>query len=290
MDKNLCEKFKNVWTNFNEKLIGGNYKINDDGDFKQYCSGQNCVNELEKINAGCLYLFDAFFGNSSSRTNHSSINVVDYIMIWLIYMLSLKGNETKDSLQHFYKTNINNQEKYTNSIKSVEGCNNYKDLILKNHDLTNRDMDNNIISELYDAFKLLCKMYTGFDESTSNCTNCLQYAKEFFEKYEKLNKESNIINNGSFNQILSTLSTDYNKLKDKCSDSSSFPLIELKQISALKSGETSSSSSIANKLFIVLSIFGAIAIFLGISYKVNNELKNIFIKYMQILTKNSYAS
>ncbi|ETB61162.1 hypothetical protein YYC_02088 [Plasmodium yoelii 17X] len=267
MNKQVCEKFKNVWTNFNDKLIEGKYKINDDGDFKQYCSSQNCVNELEKINAGCLYLFDAFFKDSNlfKSVAKSNIDIVDYIMVWLIYMLSLMQNESKNSLHHFYTTNINNQENYTNSIKNVEGYSNYKDLILKKHNLTNRDMYNNIISELYDAFKLLCEMYIEFDEKTSNCTKFSEKANQFVNKYEELNKDSNNTYGSSYNKILSTLSTDYNKLKDKCSNIPSITEIATKRYSQM-SGDTSS-LSIGNKLFIVLSIFGAIAIFLGISYK-----------------------
>ncbi|SCL81644.1 Plasmodium variant antigen protein Cir/Yir/Bir, putative, partial [Plasmodium berghei] len=89
-----------------------------------------------------------------------------------------------------------------------------------------------------------------------------------------------------------TLSTDYDNIKNECKDAqcSNFPILPAikttqnatngpKQASetisitnSIKTSSqtsevTSSSSSIGNKLFTVLSIFGAIAFFLGISYK-----------------------
>ncbi|ETB63211.1 hypothetical protein YYC_00259 [Plasmodium yoelii 17X] len=220
MDKNLCKKFNDVRGWFPDNLSNGKYEFKEGKHFNKYCNNNNCDGPFDKISAGCLYFFNEFFGNSELLSQYANnyINVVDYIMIWLNYMLSLKQNDLKNSLKHFYDTYIKSGNKYNTSIQNVKGCNNYKDLILKKHDLTNDDMDNNIISELYGAFKLLCKMYTEFDERTSTCTNCLQYANDFFSKYEKLNKDHNITNNSSLNQLLSTLSTDYNKIKDKCSD------------------------------------------------------------------------
>ncbi|SCL81481.1 Plasmodium variant antigen protein Cir/Yir/Bir, putative, partial [Plasmodium berghei] len=66
MDAEICKNFLLVRTNFPDQLDNnGNYKIEDDTHFKEYCSNQNCVNELEKISAGCLYLFNEFFKDSS---------------------------------------------------------------------------------------------------------------------------------------------------------------------------------------------------------------------------------
>ncbi|CDU85264.1 uncharacterized protein PY17X_1043500 [Plasmodium yoelii] len=268
MNKEVCKKFENIRTNFTYQSSNKSYQIKNENDFKKYCTSNNCSTEFDKISAGCLYLFDAFFESSSSFKNlaNSNINVVDYIMLWLSYILSLKNNEFKNSLKSFYSTVINSDEKYKKSINYVEGNSNYRDLIVKKHNLTNDDMDNNIISKLYDAFKLLCEMYTAFDESTLNCTNCSEKASQFVNKYEELNRDSNNTYGSSHNKILSTLSTDYNKLKDKCSNTSSFPSIDPVKFSE-KSSQVTSSSSIANKLLLVLSIFGAIGIFVGISYK-----------------------
>ncbi|CXI87153.1 BIR protein [Plasmodium berghei] len=278
MDANICSNFLLVRNWFPDNLIDGQYKIVDDQHLKKYCSGNSCDSDLEKINAGCLYLFNEFFGSSEyfESVAKSNTHIVEYIMIWLSYMLNLKENNDNQisALQHFYTTYINKQERYTNTITDVTEYNSYKDLI----DKTNMvNMDIKDISKFYSAFKLLCEMYTGFDTNTSNCT-CSEKANKFVEEYKELNNNNN--KGSSYNKILSTLSTEYNKLKNECKDAqgSNFPPLSeintskisvksFEETSAQTSVATSSNSSIGNKLFTVLSIFGAIAFFLGISYK-----------------------
>ncbi|SCL83007.1 BIR protein [Plasmodium berghei] len=273
-----CERFKNVSTNFTYQSSNQNYKIENNNDFKKYCSNQNCVNAIEKVNAGCLYLLDAFFKDSNlfKSVAKSNIDIVDYILLWLIYILSLNGNEIKNSLKFFYTTHINNH-KYNEEITGVETYyNSYKDLIVKKHDMTNVNMNKNIISILYDAFNILCNMYIEFDVNNIDCKKYLNKANEFVEKYKKLNEYHNNNNDAnSYNKILSTLSTDYNNFKNtcknaKCNDTPSLPWITTKislQHSAQGFEDTSSILSLANKLIPVLSILFTIAIFCGISYK-----------------------
>ncbi|ETB56501.1 hypothetical protein YYC_05540 [Plasmodium yoelii 17X] len=265
MDSNICSNFLLVKTNFPDELSNGKYQFNNEY-FKKYCTS-GCNDPFEKINAGCLYFFDEFFGTSDlfKSVAKSNTNIVDYIIIWLSYKLSLMENELKETLGFFYSIYIKNGDKYRNTIANISEYNSYMELISKNHDLTNVNMNKNIISELYDAFKLLCEMYTEFNENTSNCTKCSGKAGQFVKKYEKLKNESGITTNSSYSKALCTLSTDYDNLKNKCKDFTLLPEITTK-CSAQMSVVTSS-SSIANKLFIVLSIFGAIGIFLGISYK-----------------------
>ncbi|CXJ30287.1 BIR protein [Plasmodium berghei] len=275
MNKDVCSNFIYLMTNLEYDSSNKKYQIIKDDHFKQYCSNQNCVNELEKISAGCLYLFNEFFKDSSvfNSVAKSNINIVDYIIIWLSYMLNLKeNNDGTSNLTYFYTTNINN-DKYTNTIDGVEGYTSYKDLIDKKKDLM--DISNENMSKFYDAFKSLCEMYTEFDDTNKNCTKCSGKAKEFVEKYKNLNENSNNTEGSPYRKILSTLSNDYNNLKNKCD---SFPTISEintstntakrpEQASAQASEVTLSSSSIGNKLIPVLSIFGAIAFFLGIGYK-----------------------
>ncbi|ETB59036.1 hypothetical protein YYC_03328 [Plasmodium yoelii 17X] len=264
MNKEVCKRFENVWKDFPDTLSNEKYQFKGGEFLNKYCTGNSCDGDLDMISAGCLYLLNEFFKNSSvfRSVAKNNINIVEYIMIWLSYMLNLKKNEGSESLNYFYTTSIDN-DKYKTSIDKVGDCNNYKDLIDKKKYFL--DIDKNIISNLYDAFKSLCKMYTGFDESTSNCTNCSQHAQNFAEKYKELNKESNIPNNRSYNKLVYTLSNDYNNLKINCKNCSSFPEIE-PSIYALTSEDTSS-SSIGNKLISVLSILVAIAFLGGISYK-----------------------
>ncbi|SCL83816.1 BIR protein, partial [Plasmodium berghei] len=297
-----CEKFMNVWEFFPDKLAQNNeyHEINDSNFLNSYCGSYNCDTDLQKMNAVFFYLVNEFFGPSGVFKNNekSNINAVEYIIIWLSHMLNLKDS-TGNILTNFYKIYIKNQEKYKNTINGVEGCNNYDDLIYKKNELMN--ITNEKLSKFYAPFKSLCNMYNEFNENKKDCTNCLNDAKEFVEKFNELNKDYNNGKDSPYNQLLSTLSTDYDNLKNKCNGNSSFPPIETIQSSGQSSEQTSkqtvetsdqspeqtskqnpeqtvqileqisevtsSNSSIGNKLFTVLSIFGAIAFFLGISYK-----------------------
>ncbi|CDS44114.1 uncharacterized protein PY17X_0950501 [Plasmodium yoelii] len=245
MNKQVCERFKNVWTNFTYEPSNQSYQIKNDNDFKQYCSNQNCVNELEKIDAGFLYLLDGFFKNSSvfESVAKSNIDLVEYILIWLSYILSLKKNEGSESLNYFYTTNINN-DKYTNIIGGVDAYSSYKDLIDKKKDFLNIKFED--VSKFYDAFKLLCEMYIEFDDENKNCKKYFEGDNKFFKKYEELKNDPSISRNNSYNQILSTLLNDYDNLKSKCNN---FP------------------SHLTYSLISIAFIFIAITIFWRFSYK-----------------------
>ncbi|ETB59028.1 hypothetical protein YYC_03320 [Plasmodium yoelii 17X] len=267
MDAEICKNFLLVRENFHDQLDSDEKYTFKDEHFKDYCAS-GCNNDFEKINAGCLYFFDAFFKDSSlfKQVAKNNINIVDYIIIWLSYMLSLMKSELNQSLGFFYKTYMKGGNKYTNTIADISEYNSYIELISKNHNLENVNMNKNIISKFYGAFKLLCEIYIEFDENTSNCTKCSGKADQFVEKYKELNGDSSITTNSSYSKVLCTLSSDYDNLKNKCKSFTSLPEITTK-CSAQMSVVTASSSSITNKLLLVLSIFGAIGIFLGISYK-----------------------
>ncbi|CDS44567.1 PIR protein [Plasmodium yoelii] len=278
MNVEVCKRFKNVWEDFPDKLDGDEkYQFNDDNFFKEYCNNK-CSSYIDKINVGFLYLFDGFFKNSSvfESVAKSNINIVEYIMIWLSYMFNLKKNNSISNLNYFYCDYIDNS-KYKNSIE-VGAYNSYDDLINKKNYLMKMNIKD--ISKFYDPFKLLCEMYNEFDENKKDCTTCSEKASQFVEKYEKLYNDYNSNEESSYKEILCTLSTDYDNFKKYCDDaqcckSSPLPTIDKtkipakcsEQISEQRSEVTSSSSSIASKLILVLSIFGAIAIFFGISYK-----------------------
>ncbi|ETB59032.1 hypothetical protein YYC_03324 [Plasmodium yoelii 17X] len=282
MNKKVCEKFENVWENFPDTLTNNKYHEFKDNNFlNSYCNNNNCEGNLDKINAVFLYLVNGLFGPSGVFKDNvkNNINAVEYIIIWLSHMLNLKDKEG-NILTSFYNVYIKNQEKYKNTINGVDRCSNYNDLIYKKNELMN--ITNEKLSKFYDAFKLLCEMYTQFDEKTSNCTKCSENAKKFAKKYKELNGDSSITNDSSCNKLLCTLSNDYDNFKKNCKDSSSFPTIDKPNItskcpeqtseqnlrsSAVISEDVASSSSIGSKFFTVLSIFGAIAFFLGISYK-----------------------
>ncbi|ETB57005.1 hypothetical protein YYC_05352 [Plasmodium yoelii 17X] len=277
MDK-VCQKFDNVWEDFPDTLTkDGKYQFNDETFLNSYCNHNGCKGDLDKINAVFFYLINQFFGPSGFFKDNvkNNINAVEYILIWLSHMLNLKENKG-NILTIFYKVYIYNQEKYKNPINGVDGCRNYDDFIYTKNELMN--ITNEKLSKFYAPFKSLCTMYNGFNDSTSDCKTCLNHANEFANKYKELSEDSSITNDSTCNKLLSTLSNDYNKFKEycnskgsKCKDYPDIPTIKEIQTSSKKivqsSEDTSSSSSVTNKLFTVLSIFGVIAFLLGISYK-----------------------
>ncbi|ETB56703.1 hypothetical protein YYC_05366 [Plasmodium yoelii 17X] len=314
MNKQMCEKFQEVRNSLSDELIEGNYQFKDNNKFSNnYCNdidfsssfcnnNNNFKSDFDKISAGCLYLLDEFIKNCSMVPSpaKNNINIVDYILIWLSYMIKLKYSEESNIITCFSSAYIHDCDKYKTEIDELTDYKNYKDIIDKKWYLL--DMDSKIVSKFYKAFKLLCEMYTEFDENMEDCTNYSKKANQFVEKYEELYKDYNSTNDSSYKQVLCTLSTDYDNLINKCNDvqcfkSSPLPTIETEKIPKNCFEETSektygtgyeqysgeipevtlSESSLVSKLFIVLSIFGAIAIFLGISYKEIYNTFNIFI-------------
>ncbi|EAA20480.1 putative yir1 protein [Plasmodium yoelii yoelii] len=202
-------------------------------------------------------------------------------------MLRLKTDNNRNNITDFYTKYTENITDYnycknyyddcTITLKSNLGYNSFKEIIDEKKDLLNINFED--MPKFYYAFKLLCKLYTESDEDNPDCTKHLKDANEFAVKYEELNKDSNITKDSSYSKLLFTLSTDYDRLKNKCED---FPLLqEIKtaqdhmqsskddseQIYVHGFEATSSNSSITNKLIPVLSILVAIVICLGISYK-----------------------
>ncbi|CDU19189.1 PIR protein [Plasmodium yoelii] len=269
------------------------------GDIRNYCSNggsgeTECKTDLDRINAGCLWLFEqAVIINFDNLSNDESKRFIIYIMVWLNNMLNLKKDEQIKNLNDFYTKYIENNKDYNNCQKKIKdnnyndcsdtlnektGYKSFKEFIEKNGYL----MNINIMSKFYDAFKSLCKMYTEVDADDPKSKKNLENAEKFVEKYKELNDNSSISGDSSYSQIFSNLSTDYNNFKDYCNvnnvDCNDIP--DLSSIKTTKprvqssedhseqvSDVTPSSSSITNKLIIVLSIFSAIPIFLGISYK-----------------------
>ncbi|CDR19156.1 YIR protein, partial [Plasmodium yoelii] len=292
MDKNVCEKFQDVRNSLSDELSNGSYNFKDDTFLNDYCDSNQCQSYFDRISAGCLYLLYQFYNDSgifpSPKINNPYI--VDYILIWLSYMLNLGKSKEKDNINVFYSAQINSCDKYKTEINNLAGYDNYKELIDERKDLLN--MDSNIVSKFYEALKSLCKLYNELDNN-KNCEKYLDDNNEFFNKYEELKKDTSITDRSPYKEILFTLSTDYSNFKKECKNIISPPSEETKQnpgqISAQyvdnfgqdadiygqdvdisgqyedNSDVASSSSSILSKLIPVLLIFGAIPIFFGIS-------------------------
>ncbi|VEV54558.1 PIR protein CIR protein [Plasmodium vinckei vinckei] len=275
MNVNMCQIFNPIWADFPDSLNkDGNYNFKNDNIVNSYCNNDNCPTDLDKINVACFVLFEIFFKDSNSIMENAknNINIAGYILGWLSYMLSLKENDGISNLQDFYDKYIKGKDKYNKKIDNFAGYTSYQNLIDKYKELMTIKITN--MPNFYVPLKSLCDMYTECIRSNSDCTNCLEKAKDFDSKYKEFNERSDIKGNNSYMNILYSLSIDYNNLKKylskNCndpSDISSFPEIGPPQGSFEIFEATSSSSSIASKLIPVLLIFSAIPVFLGIAYK-----------------------
>ncbi|EAA20772.1 PIR protein [Plasmodium yoelii] len=266
MNKTVCDRFLSVWDALPDTLNKGEYEFKKNNFLDGYCRSYSCDNDVEKVNAGFFYLLNKFFGSSeSSYSAQNDINVVDYIIIWLSYMLNLKANTREDNLNYFYTISINSDNIYKNPITGIPGYKSYKDLIDEKKELMS--ISNEKMSKLYALFKILCNIYTELDDKSSNCNKHSGKAIEFVEKYKKIKEDPSVTEGSPYYKLLSTLSKDYDNLKNKCDSFPDLLTIEKKQNFAKSSEDTPSSSSITTKLFTVLSIFGAIGFLLGISYK-----------------------
>ncbi|ETB57998.1 hypothetical protein YYC_04774 [Plasmodium yoelii 17X] len=235
----------------------------DNKDFLEYCPQKNCNSELEQITIGFLWLLGECYSTLTGRDyNENNTNAFFiYIISWLSYKLNQNKGDKFATIDNFFTEYVKKSGKYERFINDAFKFGNLDEFIEKHKDLLNIDIKD--LSKFYDASKLICNMYGNIAQNQKGET-LSNDAISFVQKYIDINNKYNY--EGSPNrQILSALSTDYNNINKECRNCPS--ISEITELSALASGYASSSSSIGKRLFTVLSIFGAIAFFLGISYK-----------------------
>ncbi|ETB58564.1 hypothetical protein YYC_03846 [Plasmodium yoelii 17X] len=295
MDYDLCKQFDTLRNYLPDELEKHeSVDFNQNENIKYYCpngvTGNKCETDIDKIKAGCLWLFEQLFVE-----NKKNINTVQYIITWLSYKLNQKTyGEIKD-LNDFYTKCIENNTHYTSCKQGNADCSkkldentgykNYKKIIDVRKGLLSTNIKN--MSKIYDAFKLLCNIYTELGGSNTENKKYLENASKFVENYNKLNEDSDNTEDGAYYQVLYTLPNDYINLKDYCHsnriDCNSIPPLipteteENDMQSSEKICDDTPSLSIVKKLILALLIFSAISIFLGIFFKVNNKkFKNYF--------------
>ncbi|ETB60842.1 hypothetical protein YYC_02125 [Plasmodium yoelii 17X] len=268
----ICGKFDFLRTYLPDDLsVNGTLELKDHDNFKKYCpitdSGKNeCDNDLGKITAGFLWLLEECYSAFKKKTHdENSINAFFMHMIsWFSYKLKQKSVSESTKIYDYYSKHVIDSGKYNEFISAAYTISDLKEFMDKRNDLLNINIED--MSKFYDAFNLLCIMYDKVAQNKKD-DKLLNDAKYFVKKYQELNGYSNNADDSSYRQILSSLSTNYDDLKTKCKNDLTLPEITEFFSLASTSGFTSLSSSTGNKLFTVLSIFGAIAFFLGISYK-----------------------
>ncbi|CAD2087663.1 CIR protein PIR protein [Plasmodium vinckei lentum] len=285
-----CCNFKNVYSEFNkidgyfgEKNINGLRIERINGLIYYYClngktSGKgNCNGYFDMASSGVMHLLK----NLKDKNGLEYDKLAEYAILWLSYKLNKYKHNNINKLNEFYTKYIEKNKHYNDKIND-SGSMTYKEIINKKKDLMNMTVKE--LSKFYEALTTLCNMYNNCNKSGLNCKNCSNYAKTFADKFKELNKDSIIPGNSLYNKMLSTLSDDYNNLKNNygSSESCNFPsLPELTpqknsveksrndsgQPTALIPEATSSSSSISTTLIPALSTFSVIPVFLGIAYK-----------------------
>ncbi|CDS44590.1 uncharacterized protein PY17X_0700065 [Plasmodium yoelii] len=265
MKDDICSKFDLLRKYLPDELnVNAEIDLENISNYSNYCPGKDCNTELEKITIGFLWLLGQYFDKYPNKGNtiNSTKPFFLYIILWLSYKLNQNSDSKPTKIYDFYTKNVIGNSKYSKFIEDSSRFTDIKGFIDKQKDFMNINIED--LSKLYDAFKLLCSMYDNREVNTDG-NMLLNKANTFVKKYQELNEYSNNTDDNSYKQLLFALSTDYGNLKNKSTNITSLPEIT-ENVSALISGDTSS-SSIGNKLFTVLSIFGAIAFFLGISYK-----------------------
>ncbi|SCM01019.1 Plasmodium variant antigen protein Cir/Yir/Bir, putative [Plasmodium chabaudi adami] len=274
---NVCKIFKSVWDDFPDTLDNDNYQFKNEKICNTYCNNNcdiiYCKTDNDKIMAGWIYLIKKLYeSNLINDYAPNNMNIDEYIIIWLIHMLKLKDDSTIKSLNGFYDQYKNQCGGHTLVSTTDKDYSDIIDNIIDNKNYS-VDMDKNLISKFYEAFKILCSMYNDINSDPIDCIKYLSKAKEFVDKYQNLLNDSDIgTKDSSYRKILSSLSTDYDNFKsycnEKCHGCEQIPdLTDIRTKTFAQSYEdASSSTSIASKLIPVLLAF-TIPFFLGIAYK-----------------------
>ncbi|CAD2096577.1 PIR protein CIR protein [Plasmodium vinckei petteri] len=281
--KDLYSVFNEIDDYFWEKTQdGGGTSGFANESIRKYCPYRGAFNkELgtcyfyhEKATSGVINLVEKLI-----KYGLDYDKLAEYAILFLSYKLYQTPEYSGRKLNDIYTKNIEKNEYYNNKIK-VNGLT-CKEIINRKKDLMN--MNTKEISKFNEAFSILCKLYNEIKNNKVDCTKYPSYPENFANKFEELNNDSNINGSTSYSKLLSTLSDDYNNLKNIYDSNNSCNFPPLPKVKTPPS-----------KLIPALSTFSVIPVFLGISYKVNDKkfiniiLKIILIKYLQTLT--SYAS
>ncbi|CDR19186.1 YIR protein [Plasmodium yoelii] len=246
MDYDLCEQFDTLRKYLPDDSSNSTTNdINNLGNIKYYCSNvasekAECKTDIDKIKAGCLWLFEQLFLEKKKK----NINTVEYIIIWLSYKLNQNTYGGINNLNDFYNKHIENNTHYTSckqggvdcssQLNGNTGYTNYKEIIGKRTGLLSTNIGN--MSKIYDAFKLLCNIYTEINAKDTQNKKYLENASKFVEKYNELNDPNNTKDEGYY-QVLSTLLNDYNNLTIFCDSNG----VDCNDIPSLTSSETEES-------------------------------------------------
>ncbi|CAD2099563.1 PIR protein CIR protein [Plasmodium vinckei] len=207
-----------------------------------------CNDYFEMARSGVIY----FLKTLKDKKGLEYDKLAEYAILLLSYKLKQHSQYSGTKLNDFYTKYIVNNNDCSKNIK-VNGLT-CKEIIDKKKDLMN--MNINEISKFNEAFSILVLLYNEIKNNKLDCTKYPNYPKYFANKFEELNNDSNINGNTSYSKLLSTLSDDYNNLKNIYDSNNSCNFPPLPKVKTPPS-----------KLIPALSTFSVIPVFLGIAYK-----------------------
>ncbi|VTZ78694.1 PIR protein [Plasmodium yoelii] len=254
MSYKVCDIIGAIDNFVNDPKIPGGY--NSIGYSKDYCPDNNCDTDVKKVISTFIALVTLFNGID----NHEKLEndkLAEYAILWLSYKLNQKTQNGTTKLYDFYTENIIKNSKYNEHIATNSGSNKINDDVIKNK-IKSMNMNIKDISNFYDPFKSLCKMYIEVD-ANNKCMPCLENVGEFFEKCEKVKNTLDISKGSSYSRLWYNLSNDYDKFKEK------YNSVKCGYVSSLVACPRSSVTK--NTLIKIAIIFVAASILLGVSYK-----------------------
>ncbi|CAD2095061.1 PIR protein CIR protein [Plasmodium vinckei] len=238
---------------YEEKQKGGGSVEYTDASIRKYCPyysdrGKHyCMNYLYRASSGVINLLDNLknYGLESDK-------LAEYAILFLSYKLNQHSEHKYKfaNLNDFYTKHIKTNNDYNKKIK--DNGSTYKEIIDQKKDLMNIKE----ISKFNGLFSILCKLYNEIKNNKLDCKKYSNYPQNFANKFEELNNDSNINGNTSYSKLLSTLSDDYNHLKNIYDSNNSCNFPPLPKVKTPPS-----------KLIPALSVFPVIPVFLGIAYK-----------------------
>ncbi|SCL86038.1 Plasmodium variant antigen protein Cir/Yir/Bir, putative, partial [Plasmodium chabaudi chabaudi] len=250
----LCTLFKGIDEQIPANLNNSEYNNKDFLSLNNFCpflddgKHQKC-NNYEEIVISAFITLMVNFNSINDGGDIENDKLAQYAILWLCYKLNQKTENIIDNLDEIYNKYIKGIEDYVKTSNVAEAYNSCMSVINKKQNLMNMNIKET--SKIYEALKILCKLYTGCNDKKTNYTNYSQDANDFVKEFNNLNDDRSITGNSTYNQILYNLFNDYNSFKNdcatncsKCSDISTLPDIILPQ----SSGVTSPSSSIEKTL------------------------------------------
>ncbi|CAD2096677.1 CIR protein PIR protein [Plasmodium vinckei] len=197
----------------------------------KYCHYGNtsgkCRDYFEMASSGVIHLLKTLRDKYSLEYD----KLAEYAILWLSYKLNMQTKRNFDNLNDFYTNYIEKNKHYNEKIKG-DGSLTYKEIIDKKKDLMNMNIKE--ISKFDIPFYILFYLNYVFHDEYLDCTGNSNLAKRFAKEFEELNKNSNNIEESLYNKILSTLSDDYNKLKNIYGNKKSCNFIALPKIEPKK--------------------------------------------------------